>query len=148
MKRRHVLFAAAAALGTRPGLAANALPPIEVYKNPSCGCCMAWVAHLEAAGFPVHAQDTDDTTPIRTRHGLPDRYKGCHTGVVAGYIVEGHVPAEAVKRLLAARPSAIGLAVPGMPVGSPGMESGGRKDPYDVLLIDRQGRATVYESHR
>ncbi len=146
MKRRHVLtaLAAGAAAAAWPALAANKLPLVKVFKSPTCGCCGAWVDHLKAAGFPVKVVEVDDTTVNRKRYGLPDKFGSCHTGIVNGYVVEGHVPAAEIKRLLAAKPSAVGLAVPGMPVGSPGMEYGDRKDPYDVYLIDKSGRETVF----
>jgi hypothetical protein len=146
MKRRHILtaLAAGAAAAAMPAFAANQLPLVEVFKTPTCGCCGAWVDHLRAAGFPVKVVEVDDTTATRKRHGLPERFGSCHTGIVNGYVVEGHVPAAEVKRLLATKPAVIGLAVPGMPVGSPGMEYGDRKDPYDVFLIDKSGRETVF----
>lgn len=146
MKRRHLLtaVAGAAAAAALPSLAANALPQVDVYKSPSCGCCGAWVDHLKAAGFPVKVIEVDDTTVTRRRYGLPDKFGSCHTGIVNGYVVEGHVPAAEVKLLLAMKPKAIGLSVPGMPVGSPGMEVGDRRDPYDVFLIDKSGRETVF----
>jgi hypothetical protein len=128
-------------------LAAPALPLLEVYKSPHCGCCGAWVDHMKAAGFPAKVHLVDDTTAARKRLGMPDRFGSCHTAVVGGYVVEGHVPAEEVKRLLALKPAAIGLAVPSMPPGSPGMEMGDRRDPYQVLLIDRNGRETVFASY-
>ena len=146
MKRRYFLTASAvgAAVAVLPALAATALPLVEVYKSPTCGCCGAWVDHLKAAGFPVKVTEVGDTSVTRKRYGLPDKFGSCHTGVVNGYVVEGHVPADDVKRMLALKPAAIGLAVPGMPPGSPGMEVGGRKDPYDVFLIDRNGREAVF----
>ena len=146
MKRRHLLttLAAGVAAVALPSMATNALPQVEVFKSPTCGCCGAWVDHLRAAGFPVKVVEVDDMTVARKKYGLPDRFGSCHTGVVNGYVVEGHVPAAEVKRLLAMKPAAIGLAVPGMPVGSPGMEYGDRKDPYDVFLIDKRGRETVF----
>lgn len=146
MKRRLLLttLAAGTAAAALPSWATNALPQVDVFKSPTCGCCGAWVDHLKAAGFPVTVVEVDDPARARRAHGLPDRFGGCHTGVVSGYVVEGHVPATEVKRLLATKPAAIGLAVPGMPVGSPGMEHGDRKEPFDVLLVDRQGRATVF----
>lgn len=137
-------MAGAAAAVALPSLAANALPQVDVYKSPSCGCCGGWVDHLKAAGFPVKVIEVDDTTVTRKRYGLPDKFGSCHTGIVNGYVVEGHVPAAEVKRLLAMKPKAIGLSVPGMPVGSPGMEVGDRRDPYDVFLIDKSGRETVF----
>lgn len=149
MKRRHFLMAVAtaAASASIPVLAATSLPQVEVYKNPDCGCCGAWVDHLKAAGFQVKVHETPDTSAIRKRHGIPDEFGSCHTGVVAGYALEGHVPAEDVKRLLAKKPAAAGLSVPGMPVGSPGMEMGSRKDAFQVLLIDKAGRSSVFATY-
>lgn len=149
MNRRHALSMAMStlALVAAPSFAAGALPQVEVFKNPSCGCCGAWVDHLKAAGFEVKVTLVEDTSAARRKHGLPERFGSCHTAVVAGYVVEGHVPASDVKKLLAMKPSAIGIAVPGMPVGSPGMEMGARKDPYQVLLIDKQGRERVFSSY-
>lgn len=128
-------------------MAAPSLPQVEVYKNPDCGCCGAWVDHLKAAGFPVKVHETPDTSSIRKRHGMPDDFGSCHTAVVSGYAIEGHVPAVDIKRLLVKRPAAVGLSVPGMPVGSPGMEVGSRKDPYQVLLIDKAGRSSVFATY-
>lgn len=146
MKRRHLLttLGAGVAAVALPSMATNALPQVEVFKSPTCGCCGAWVDHLKAAGFTVKVVEVDDTTATRKRYGLPDKFGSCHTGIVNGYVVEGHVPATEIKRLLTTKPVAIGLAVPGMPVGSPGMEYGGRKDPYDVYFIDKNGRETVF----
>jgi len=149
MNRRHLISLAvgATAFIAIPALAANTLPPVEVFKNPSCGCCGAWVDHLKAAGFDVKVTMVDDTSVARRKYGLPDKFGSCHTAVVAGYVVEGHVPAADVKKLLAMKPQAIGIAVPGMPAGSPGMEMGARKDPYQVLLVDKQGRERVFSSY-
>ncbi|WP_298934275.1 DUF411 domain-containing protein [uncultured Ramlibacter sp.] len=149
MNRRNLLSlaAVAAAIASLPSLAAAPLPQVEVYKNSECGCCGAWVEHMKAAGFPVKVHETPDTSAIRKRYGIPDSFGSCHTGVVAGYALEGHVPAEEVKRLLAKKPAAAGLSVPGMPVGSPGMEMGSRKDPFQVLLIDKAGRSSVFASY-
>lgn len=147
MKRRHLLIAAAAAVAGSQALAARALPQVDVYKNPDCGCCSAWVDHLKAAGFPVKVHETPDTSAVRKRHGIPEEFGSCHTGVVAGYALEGHVPADDVKRLLVKKPAAAGLSVPGMPVGSPGMEVGSRKDPFQVLLIDKAGRSNVFATY-
>jgi hypothetical protein len=148
MKRRDFVTLVAAA-GAFAGVAARATaqPAVEVFKNPSCGCCEAWGEHLRRAGFQVKITVVEDTAPIRRRHGIPDSLGSCHTGVLAGYALEGHVPADAIRRLLADRPVAAGLAVPGMPMGSPGMEAGGRKDPFDVLLVDQSGRSRVYASY-
>jgi hypothetical protein len=146
MNRRHFLSltATAAALAAAPLHAAPALPVIEVHKNPDCGCCGAWVDHLKANGFAVKVVETGNPPAVRARHGIPDEYGSCHTGIVAGYAIEGHVPAAEIKRLLATKPAAAGLSVPGMPVGSPGMEVGARQDPYEVLLIDKRGKASVF----
>ena len=145
---RRSLFGPLAALALLQSLPVQAATPkVHVYKNPSCGCCSAWVEHLKSAGFAVEVTETGDTSAVRKRVGMPERLASCHTGVVDGYAIEGHVPAEEIKRLLAAKPQAVGLAVPGMPVGSPGMEYGDRKDPYKVLLVDRKGRETVFASY-
>jgi len=148
--RRHALLTIAAA-GTAP-LAAGAAPraEIEVWKSPTCGCCKDWVAHLEANGFGVKVHDSGNTD-ARERLGMPLQYGSCHTAQVAGYALEGHVPAREIRRLLQERPQAVGLAVPAMPVGSPGMDGpayGGRRDPYDVLLVARDGSASVYRPYR
>jgi hypothetical protein len=145
---RRSLFAAIAAIPLLQAIPSRAAASkVQVYKNPSCGCCTAWVEHLKAAGFSVDVTETDDTTAVRKRLGMPERLAGCHTGIVDGYAIEGHVPAADIKRLLSAKPQAVGLAVPGMPVGSPGMEYGDRKDPFKVLLVDRRGRETVFASY-
>ena len=149
MKRRTLVSAAAtlAAAVALPAVGKNTLPRVEVYKDPNCGCCGAWVDHLRAAGFPVVVKEVPDPGAVRKRHGIPDRYGSCHTGLVAGYALEGHVPADEVKRLLAQKPAGAGLAVPGMPVGSPGMEVGARKDPFQVLFIDKAGGASVFATY-
>ena len=147
--RRQWLGAAlalvATAAGPRPARAA--LPQLEVFRSPTCGCCGAWIEHMEAAGFPVEVRMVPDTAPARSRLGMPARLGSCHTGLVDGYVIEGHVPAADVRRLLSRRPDAIGLAVPGMPIGSPGMEMGDRRDRYDVLLVGRGGETTVFARH-
>lgn len=124
-------------------------PLVEVWKDPSCGCCKDWIAHLEANGFRTRAHDTGNTE-VRARMGVNIRLGSCHTGQVGGYAIEGHVPAADILRLLRERPRAIGLAVPGMPLGSPGMdgpEYRGRRDPFDVLLIAPDGSTSVHSSH-
>lgn len=121
--------------------AAQAVQPIvEVYKSATCGCCKEWVRHMRDNGFDVRAHDVADPAAHRAKAGVPDALGSCHTALVDGYALEGHVPASEVKRLLAERPKARGLAVPGMPVGSPGMEVGARVDPYAVLLIGPDGK--------
>lgn len=116
-----------------------------VYKSPTCGCCNAWVKHVRAAGYQVETHDVDDVTPYKQKHGVPLDLASCHTGVIDGYAVEGHVPADLIDKLLREKPKdAKALIVPGMPVGSPGMEMGGRKDAYNVILVDVKGKRTVY----
>ena len=147
VKRRNLILALAALPLSQALPALAAAPAILVFKNPSCGCCGAWVQHMRAAGFNVSVKEVDDTGAVRRKLGLPDKYGSCHTATMAGYVLEGHVPAADAKRLLASKPVAIGLAVPGMPVGSPGMEVGNRVDPYEVLLVDRVGRSTVFSRY-
>lgn len=121
---------------------------VTVYKDPNCGCCSKWVDHLRANGFAVKSHDVQDVTPYEVRHGVPQHLGACHTAVVEGYAIEGHVPAQDIKRLLQERPNVQGLAVPGMPVGSPGMEHpGGIKHPYAVVTFDKTGKTTVYAEH-
>ncbi|BBD78341.1 MULTISPECIES: DUF411 domain-containing protein [Hydrogenophilus] len=125
-------------------------PLVKVWKSPYCGCCKEWIAHMQANGFQVQTFEVGNSE-VRSRLGMPMRYGSCHTAVVQGYVIEGHVPAADVKRLLAEKPNALGLAVPGMVIGSPGMDGPayeGRKDPYDVLLIQRNGEAEVYHAYR
>ena len=119
------------------------LPKLVVFKTEACGCCNGWVEHLQAAGFEVDARNVTDLMTIKRDAGVPASNSSCHTALVDGYVVEGHVPADVIKRLLAERPDVAGLAVPGMPTGSPGMEGPGAR-PYDVLTFDRQGHNTVY----
>lgn len=149
MKRRHLLSLAVGAGLLTAIRAAVAAPPIrvDVFKTAYCECCAAWVAHMLAAGFDVKVTVVDDTAEARKRLGMPEKFGSCPTASVGGYTLEGHVPAVDVKRLLAAKPNAVGLAVPGMPVGSPGMEVGSRQDPFEVLLIDKTGRESVFASY-
>jgi len=119
---------------------------VTVYKSPTCGCCSAWVDHLRASGFQVVAIDTDDVDAVKRQHGVRADHASCHTALVGGYVLEGHVPAADVRRLLAERPAVTGLAVPGMPQGSPGMETG-MKDPYDVVAFTRDGATSVFARH-
>ena len=121
-------------------------PAVTVYKDPNCGCCSAWVDHLKANGFSATVHEVRDMSPHKKKFGVPERLASCHTAVVDGYTIEGHVPASDIKHLLAERPRARGLAVPGMPEGSPGMETG-KVDPYDVLLFDKNGKTTVYRNY-
>ena len=126
--------------------AAEPGPEVRVFKTATCGCCVAWVEHLEAAGFRVRAEDVADLAEVKRRHGVPAKLQACHTAVVEGYVVEGHVPASDVKRLLAERPPVAGIAVPGMPHGSPGMESP-TPEPYAVIGFDGDGPAGVFARH-
>ena len=158
--RRHALAGLAACLGTalaaaparaaKPAAgAAPAGPLVEVWKSPTCGCCKDWVTHMEGHGFTVKVNDSGNTA-ARKRLKVADKYGSCHTALVGGYVIEGHVPARDVQRLLKKRPAALGLAVPGMPVGSPGMDGpdyGNQKDPYDVLLLRADGSAAVFASY-
>ena len=144
------LVAASTAAVALPVLAqkASPLPVVDVYKSPHCGCCGAWIEHLQQNGFTVRAHNVDDTSTMRQKLRMPEKFGSCHTAKVGNYVLEGHVPASEVKRLLAERPAAVGLAVPAMPVGSPGMEvASGRVDPYDVLLVQADGRSSVYRSY-
>lgn len=142
-QRRRFLGLALGALPLGLGARAHGAPLMEVYKSPSCGCCGDWIKHLRANGFDTRVHDVEDTGEYRRRYGVPDQFASCHTGVAAGYAIEGHVPAREIKRLLAERPQAQGLAVPGMPAGAPGMD-GPKNDPYDVLLFQRDGRYVTY----
>lgn len=127
---------------------AQELPAITVFKSPTCGCCKKWVTHLEENGFEVTVQDVDDMNVVRARFGIPHTLRACHTGVIENYVVEGHVPASDVKRLLEERPDVAGIGVPGMPVGSPGMEVPGREaEPYDVQAFNKAGETAVFSSH-
>ena len=120
---------------------------VDVYKSPTCGCCTLWVDHMKQAGFRVEAHDANNVAPYRQRFGVPDSMASCHTAVVGGYAIEGHVPAVDIKRLLREKPKAAGIAVPGMVQGSPGMEQGSGKDPYKTMLFTKDGRSTIFASH-
>jgi len=158
MQRRHFFQSATALTATSllPAWAqttttapAAALPVLQVWKDPSCGCCQEWVNYLERDGFKVQVFDTGNTA-VRKRLGLPMSFASCHTGLIGGYVIEGHVNAREIRRLLKEKPKALGLAVPGMPVGSPGMdgpEYGERRDPYDVVLVNPDGSSRVYQSY-
>jgi hypothetical protein len=122
-------------------------PTVEVFKSPTCGCCANWVKHLEANGFTTKVTDVDDITQVKAKYGVPGRLQSCHTAVVNGYVLEGHVPAADVQRLLKERPSVAGVAVPGMPIGSPGMEQGSLVQPYNVMTFDKQGQTSVFAAH-
>lgn len=149
MNRRQWLLktAALAVAGAAGRAGAAALPEMVVYKSPTCGCCNAWVKHLRANAVAVKTMDVGDLGVVRQRFGVPDRLAACHTAVIGGYVVEGHVPAQAVKRLLAEKPGVVGISVPGMPNGSPGME-GPNAEPFSTVLFDERGRSKVFESYR
>lgn len=132
-------------LATLPSFAAmaEALPKMVVTKDPSCGCCGAWIDHVSKAGFSAEVIESSEVNRLKTRLGVPQALASCHTAEVGGYVIEGHVPADAIKRLLAQKPQARGLAVPGMPVGSPGMEvAGAENDTYDVILFGPAGQTS------
>ena len=122
-------------------------PKVVVYKSPSCGCCGSWVQYMRSNGFTVEVHDVDDVTPMMHAAGVPDAAASCHTAQIGGYVVEGHVPVAAIRKLLAEHPAIAGLAVPGMVAGSPGMEQGNQHPAYDVMAIGRDGRLSVY-SHQ
>ena len=125
------------------------LPAVKVYKSPTCGCCTDWIAHMRENGFAVEVVDTNDMATVKAALGVPTEMGSCHTAEIGDYLVEGHVPASDIKSFLAEAPDARGLAVPGMPVGSPGMEVAGQPaDPYDVVAFGAAGGPTVYRSHR
>jgi hypothetical protein len=138
---------ALSASGATPGAQQKtaARPSVTVYKSATCGCCSGWVAHMRQNGFDVKAIDVDDIEVPKKTYGVPAAASSCHTSLVGGYVVEGHVPADAVLRLLRERPAVAGLAVRGMPIGTPGMEMGAQKDPYVIASFDKSGRTAVYE---
>jgi hypothetical protein len=144
--RRAFLALSAGALIACTGQRAAARDMV-VHKSPTCGCCGVWVDHMRAAGFQVTVQDTQELDAVALRLGVPDAARGCHTGEIGGYFVEGHVPAADVIRLLDERPNALGVAVAGMPIGSPGMEMGDRREPFDTLLVARDGSTSLYARH-
>ncbi|MFQ5328624.1 MAG: DUF411 domain-containing protein [Thermodesulfobacteriota bacterium] len=120
---------------------------VKMYKSPYCGCCTSWSDHLESGGFAVSTEKRDDMDAIKARHGIPIHLRSCHTALVDGYIIEGHVPLSDIKRMLKERPDIKGLTVPGMPIGSPGMEQGNRRDRFNVLAIRKDGSTYLYNSY-
>jgi hypothetical protein len=134
--------AAAGATAVLTGKGSATGPLMVVYKSPTCGCCTDWVTHVKKAGFRVEIHDTADVQPIKDQWGVPGDMISCHTTKVDGYVVEGHVPADLIQRLLTERPAVIGIAAPGMPVGSPGMD--GPPEPYDILTFDKEGRTALF----
>jgi hypothetical protein len=145
------LFVLAACAAPRVRAASPAAATrVQMWKSPTCGCCKDWVSHMESAGFQLQVFEVEDTGVQRGKLGLQAKYGSCHTALVEGYVLEGHVPAEDVRHLLRERPAALGLAVPGMVVGSPGMDGpayGGRRDRFDVLLVQRDGASRVWATH-
>ncbi|MDD2883239.1 MAG: DUF411 domain-containing protein [Rhodoferax sp.] len=156
MQRRYFLQTASVMLASASLLSASVQaktePTVEVWKTVSCGCCHDWVAHMQANGFHVITHDVSEAEKAAKRAsvGIPAQLGSCHTALVKGYALEGHVPASDVRRLLKERPKAAGLTVPGMPIGSPGMDGpayGGRKDPYATLLVQRDGSSSIFQNH-
>jgi len=139
--------AVAIALGSGCGAPSNAGVLVEVYKSPTCGCCGKWIDYLEANGFRVEATDVPDVAPLKAKYGVPEGMDSCHTALVEGYVVEGHVPVADIQRLLTERPEIDGIAVPGMPMGSPGME-GPRPVRYDVVTFDAGAKGEVFATHQ
>lgn len=147
--QRRTLLQAMALSGALPGLAFAKSETIDVYKSATCGCCTAWVEHLRANGFNVKTQDVPNTAAYRARFGIPAALGSCHTAMIGGYALEGHVPAREIRRLLAEKPKAVGLTVPGMPMGSPGMEMADMPaDAYDVLLVKKDGGHVVFQHYK
>jgi hypothetical protein len=148
LPRRAMMLGLTTALAAG-GYAHAASRSVTVYKTPYCGCCKGWITHMTRAGFSPKVVEVKDLAPIRARHGVPFRLSSCHTALIGGYVVEGHVPPKDVARLLAERPKALGLTVPGMPIGSPGMEvPGGKTEAYEtLLLLDATGRTKVFARH-
>ena len=146
---RLTLAGAATALVSRRGFAQSVAPrKLTVYKSPTCGCCTSWVQHVKSAGFTVDAHDVSDDmlTQVKDTAGVPRALRSCHVALAGAYAFEGHVPADLVKKVLDTQPKLIGLAVPGMPAGSPGMEMGGRTDHYDVIAFAKGGKSWTYAS--
>jgi hypothetical protein len=149
LSRRAVLLGMAVLGGAPWAVAKTQTLTLQVWKDPNCGCCKEWVAHLEKNGFAAEVLDQGNNA-ARKRLGLPQKFASCHTALVQGYVIEGHVPAADIRRLLKEKPQALGLSVPGMPVGSPGMDGpdyGSRRDPYQVLLVQKDGSSTVFNSY-
>ena len=140
--------AAVAVIARRLPAADASANKVTVYKSPACGCCKGWVEHMKTSGFTVDAHDVDDAKLTETKNtfGVPEALRSCHVALSGAYVFEGHVPPELVKKVLDEKPKIVGLAVPGMPAGSPGMEMGGRKQPYDVIAFTREGKTSVYAS--
>jgi len=147
MKRFVFALTLIGMLGAYTHAMAGELPAMTVWKSPWCGCCGSWVKHMKTAGFNVKVVEVEDLAAVKSEAAIPERLQSCHTARVGGFVIEGHVPADDIKRLLSKRPKALGLVVPGMPAGSPGMETGVR-DPYDVLLLNPDGATEVFKAYR
>jgi hypothetical protein len=148
MTRNAILALALVLVAYAPMAGQPQQPTIDVYKSATCGCCSKWVEHLKSNGFTVRTTNREDLAEFKAAHGVPRRVQSCHTAIVDGYVIEGHVPASDVQRLLKEKPAILGLAVPGMPIGSPGMEVSGRgAQPFDVTAFDKDGRTRVFASH-
>ena len=149
MRRFAMATAALLLLTAAFGISAQGRQPVvAVYKSPTCGCCSKWVDHLRSHGFEVRATNTEDVDALKTKHAVPRQARSCHTALVGGYVVEGHVPAADIQRLLKERPAIAGIAVPGMPIGSPGMEVPGTKpQSFSVLSFTKDGSTRVFASH-
>lgn len=146
-KFRTALMALASSAFILLSSAAAANPEIEIFKSPSCGCCTKWADYLKDNGFDVKLKETENLNPIKMNARIPAGKGSCHTAFIDGYVIEGHVPAEDIKRLIEEKPDAQGLTVPGMPIGSPGMEMGARKDAYQVLIFQKDGSTEVFSEH-
>ena len=148
MKKQLLALGLVATVGLSGQLQAeDGLKDIHVYKSPTCGCCTDWVDHLKENGFKVEVTESNNLNPIKIDAGLTPSLASCHTAFVGDYVIEGHVPANDIHRLIAQAPKAKGLSVPGMPAGSPGMEVGGRKDHYQVLMFNDSGQTKVFAEH-
>jgi hypothetical protein len=150
VNRRDFLQRAAglAALATVTAQHVHAAAPVAmtVYKSPTCGCCKEWIKHVEANGFVCTVVDMEDVTPMKRTAGVPPRLESCHTALVGAYVIEGHVPADLIKGLLTRKPALLGLSVPGMPLGAPGMETSGPSQPYKVMAFLKDGSSRLYAS--
>ena len=152
MKASHRVAVALAVVALSRSAFPHTQPPpatsqVSVYKTPTCGCCGQWVEHMRTSGFVTTATNVPDVAAIKAKHGVPAQLQSCHTSLVGGYVIEGHVPAEDIRRLLREKPAILGLAVPGMPAGSPGMDVA-HSPPYDVIAFDAAGHTRVFATHK
>jgi hypothetical protein len=146
MKLLKILLAIGLVLGNIPAQAEEPTA-ITVYRSPSCSCCGKWLEHLKQNNFTIKDVPTEDMQAIKTKYGVSEKMASCHTAIVDGYVVEGHVPADDIKAMLKTKPNIVGIAVPEMPSGTPGMEMGGKKDPYNVMSFDAENHYQVFKSH-